>query len=497
MTIGGKLKLVNIIILFCPMMLAVIGTTIIYLTFFSNNTPNAMNYSKISNYFNETDNLTYAYDACNFMYDQYKNQLETTGDENIENIYQSNDIKGTVFVTVFKNEDCIYKAASDNSEELVDNYKNLSNQVSGTKEKSFSIIENNIIFKGIIHHNSDEYTIIAIGKKESVVSPKDNRFYITTFFTNLLFVIIAIIAIYLISKLLYKAIFDRVEYSLNILKNGVNKISEGNLDYRIEYDRNDEFKPVCDDFNKMAQKLSESVEKVQKQEQNRKEIMMSITHDIFSPLTSIKAYVEGIENGIASNEETKKKYLETIKAKTEQIEKMVSQLLLYSKLEFDELAENPQKINLRHFLYDFIRVYDSEYAVKNVQLSVEADSDIFIRADRDLLTRMLTNILDNSAKYSNKPTVHVLISLTKNADSCILSIEDDGPGVAQNSLEHIFEVFYRSDAARNQTANGSGIGLSIVSNIVTKNMHGKIKAENVPTGGLKIIIELPTAEKDD
>ncbi|MGN1419549.1 MAG: sensor histidine kinase [Acutalibacteraceae bacterium] len=494
MTIGGKLRLVNAIMLFTPMLLAVIGTAIIYLSLF-----NGRSYSQIMDYFEKTtDNLSYAYDACNFMYDGYKKQLETTGDEKIEDIYPQDKFDGSFYIKVFKNEECIFSQTQDYDFPESVNYEDLVRQVNGTKDKQFSIIDNNIVFKGTIAHNSDTFTIIAIGKREAIsLVEKNSEFYISAFLVNLSFILLVIIFVHFSSKLLYKAIFDRVEYSLNILIDGVNKISEGNLEYRIEYDRNDEFKPICDDFNKMAQKLSESVEKVQKQEQNRKEIMMSITHDIFSPLTSIKAYVEGIENGIASNEETKKKYLDTIKAKTEQIEKMVSQLLLYSKLEFDELAENPQKINLRHFLNDFIRVYDSEYAVKNVQLSVEADSDIFIRADRDLLTRMLTNILDNSAKYSNKPIVHVLISLTKEDGNCILSIEDDGPGVAQNSLEHIFEVFYRSDAARNQTANGSGIGLSIVSNIVTKNMHGKINAENVPTGGLKIIIEVPTAENDD
>lgn len=231
------------------------------------------------------------------------------------------------------------------------------------------------------------------------------------------------------------------------------------------------------------------------QEQIRKEIIMSISHDIFSPLTSIKAYIEGIESGVANNDETRKKYFSVIKAKTVQIENTVSELLVYSKLEYDELNLSVKKIDLLEFTENFIKSRGDKYALNNVQIAIADGSEsVVIDGDEANLTRLYTNIIDNSAKYSNKSVCHVEIEIKDMGEDCILVLRDDGPGVSAASIDHIFEVFYRSDSTRNQSIKGNGIGLSIVSNIVTKALNGTVKAVNADCGGLEIVITIPKAQ---
>lgn len=488
LTIGGKLRLVNSLMLFIPMFLAAICILFIYLFFVKGD------YSTLTEYFDKPENVSYAYQASNFLYDEYKNQLEKSGDENILDIYPYPHEEGIVYAEVYKNKKIIY--STEGSKKPL-NFEKIFSSFSTESEKNFLVIDGNIVFKGIIHNDGNTYEILVTGVTRNItLREKNSTFYISWLFTNLFFIIIVIIIIHILSKFFYKAIFDRVEYSLKILSDGVDKISNGNLDYRINYDRNDEFSPICQKFNLMTDKLRESIEETQKQEQMRKEIIMNISHDIFSPLTSIKAYVEGIESGIASTPQVQQRYLNTIKLKTQQIENVVSEILIYSKLEYEDFAPVNEKLNLKAYLEEFINENDSDYALKKIQLSLNKCDNAVISADKSLLSRMLTNLIDNSGKYSDKPVCHVEISLEAKENICVLAVSDDGPGIAQESIEHIFEVFYRSDTARNKTNMGSGIGLSIVNNIVTKSMSGKVYAKNKTCGGLQIIIEIPLIKEN-
>ncbi len=485
MTIGGKLRLVNGIMLLLPIFFLIVGIAIIYLTFVSKN------YGSIANYLNNTESVDYVYNVCNKLFDEYKTQIETTGEESAENIDPYNNKKeNIVFTQVIKNSKVIYETSQMQKPENLDKYlKRLGND----NEIQYAIIDDAIIYKGKFENNGSVYEFILSGKAKSLKAiDKNEHFYFSWVKTNVIFLIIVIVIVHFLSNAFYKSIFKRVEYSLKILSDGVDKISEGELNYHIDYDRDDEFRPICEKFNIMTDRLRESMEEIQRQEYMRKEIIMGISHDLFSPLTSIKAYVEGIESGIASTPEAKKKYLGTIKSKANQIEKVVSQLLVYSKLEYEDISPANEKMNLKDYLKEYIQSVDEDYALENVQLSLEKCDDAIIFADKSLLSRMLTNIIENSRKYSDKTVCHILISLEKKERECVLKISDDGPGVAKDSIEHIFEVFYRSDIARNKTSMGSGIGLSIVNNIAVKSLKGRIHAENKNSGGLEIIIEIPT-----
>ncbi|GHU77973.1 hypothetical protein AGMMS49992_27380 [Clostridia bacterium] len=139
----------------------------------------------------------------------------------------------------------------------------------------------------------------------------------------LLFMAGVVLIIYFTNRFLTKFVFRKIEQPLDMLSQGVRQIKNGNLDHRIEYEGQDEFQPVCEDFNEMAVRLKTSVDETLKNEQSRKELIAGISHDLRSPLTSIKAYVEGLIDGVAVTPEAQREYLHTIKTKTDDISKMV------------------------------------------------------------------------------------------------------------------------------------------------------------------------------
>lgn len=302
-----------------------------------------------------------------------------------------------------------------------------------------------------------------------------------------------LLSIIFTNRFLIKFVFQKIERPLDILADGVRQIRDGNLQYRIEYDNNDEFAPICAYFNEMAIRLKESVELSNRHEQSRKELLAGISHDLRSPLTSIRAYVEGLLDGVAKTPAAQRAYLETIKAKAEDIDRMVEKIFLFSKLELGEAGEHPETLNLTKELEGFVHAVKTEYREKGLDITAKNLDQVDITGDPESLRRVLTNITENSLKYKSKALGHLNISLHLHKSSAILTFEDDGPGVPEEALPQLFDVFYRSDPARKDPQNGSGLGLAIAAKAIAQ-MNGSISAVNVEGGGLAIVIELPIQE---
>jgi len=301
------------------------------------------------------------------------------------------------------------------------------------------------------------------------------------------------VVIFFTNLFLTKFLFKKIKQPLEQLSSGVNKISEGKLDYKIEYNENDEFKQVCEAFNNMASQLKNSMEEIQKNEQNRKELFAGISHDLRSPLTSIGAYVEGLLDGVAETPESQKEYLQTIKQKTDDINKMVTQLFLYSKMDMGNYPTNPELLNIESELRDYIAASFDEYRSKGLLIEiVNTPPDTNIYADPVQLRSVFTNILGNSAKHKSKEIVTATIDSTVSNGVVKIIFEDNGAGVPDEEVQKLFEVFYRSDPSRSEPRKGSGLGLAIASKTIER-MNGRIYAENVETGGLRTIIEIPEA----
>ncbi|OWA33307.1 hypothetical protein B9G55_21750 [Saccharibacillus sp. O16] len=304
-----------------------------------------------------------------------------------------------------------------------------------------------------------------------------------------------IAVVFFTSRFLTRFVFQKIRQPLQILSDGVTQIRDGNLDHRIEYTRKDEFRPVCEAFNEMAGRLKESVWAVQKQEMNRKELLAGISHDLRSPLTSIKAYAEGLLDGVATTHEAQRRYAGMIKHKAEDIDHMVSRLFLFSKMDLGDYPNYPEDLDLREEVGEFFQAVAEEYAEQGLVVQMgRLEEGVILHADPVQFRRVLSNIVENSLKYKERPKVTVSVHAVRQGDTLRLEVEDDGPGVTDEALPKLFDVFYRSDASRSSPHRGSGLGLAISEKAVTF-MGGKIYAEHGRSGGLRIVIELPTAVK--
>ncbi|MBC5787493.1 MULTISPECIES: sensor histidine kinase [Clostridiaceae] len=307
-------------------------------------------------------------------------------------------------------------------------------------------------------------------------------------------VVVLVFIIFITNRFLIKFVFKRISDPLQTLAEGVHQIRDGNLTHRIFYSGEDEFKPVCEDFNEMAERLRISVVQLQKEEESRKELLASISHDIRSPLTSIRAYVDGLLDGIADTKEKQKAYLGIIQKKTSEIDQMVKKLFLFSKMDIGEYPYSPEILDVSREMEDFITASEEEYQHRGLNFqNVSIPQESFICADPTYFRSILTNLLDNSAKYKEKETVSVSITGERFKHRMVVYVDDDGPGVPEDALPKLFDVFYRNDLSRNNPNQGSGLGLAIVAKAVER-MDGAVHAENLPQGGLRMVLEFPTVK---
>ena len=300
-----------------------------------------------------------------------------------------------------------------------------------------------------------------------------------------------LIVVVLANILIAKYISRRITNSINILATGVSEISNGNLTHRINYKGGDEFDAVCSDFNEMASRLSDMVEQRQADEKSRRELIAGISHDLRTPLTSVRAYIEGLRKGIATTPEMQEKYLDTIQRKTEDIEYIIKQLFMFSQIDIGEFPLNLETVDIGCELAEMVDSFADEY--KEMGLAVSLEENIkgeSVSVDTVQFRNIIQNILGNSAKYCNKNNARAEIFCRKIDDKVSITIKDNGDGVPDEMLTKMFDVFYRGDEARNNPGKGSGLGLAISSKIIER-LNGSIRAENLPGGGLAVIITLP------
>ena len=306
-------------------------------------------------------------------------------------------------------------------------------------------------------------------------------------------IFLVFLTILMTNRFLTRFVVRKIEAPLDLLSEGARRIGDGDLDHRIAYTGQDEFTPVCGAFNEMAARLKESVARTRRDEESRKELLAGISHDLRSPLTSIQAYVEGLLDGVAKTEEAKRRYLHTIHTKAKDIDRLVSQLFLYSKLDLEGVPMEMQSLRLDEFITGFVDEAALDSRAHGLALTAERLAPVTVSADPGQLRRVLSNILENSIKYKDKEMGHLRISLE---ESGRLVLADDGPGVPEDALPKLFDVFYRSDPARKNPAGGSGLGLAIAAKAV-QGMGGTIRARNGPSGGLAIEITLRKEEACD
>lgn len=300
------------------------------------------------------------------------------------------------------------------------------------------------------------------------------------------FTISAVIVNIVTSYLLSKGIVEPI----NLLKKAASEISSGNLNCEIIEDGDSEIEELCRDFEKMRVQLKDSVHVKLKYDDDRKMLVSSISHDLKTPITSIKGYVEGILDGVANTDEKRNRYLKTIYMKSEQMDGMIDDLLLYSKLDMNQVPFNFRKTDIVEFFKYCIDESALELNKDNIEISLTNDlkEPQYVMMDMERMRRVIVNIIDNSHKYINKKDGMINIKLRETELSIVIEIRDNGSGIDKSDIGNIFDRFYRADSARSGV-KGSGLGLAIAKQIV-EGHEGRIWAISHGSEGTSILISL-------
>ena len=308
-------------------------------------------------------------------------------------------------------------------------------------------------------------------------------------------IVSSLLIVFLTNRFLTQFVFRHIVRALDTLTSGVRRISDGDLGARIKYPEEDEFTQVCHDFNDMAGRLLDSVNERERDEANRRELIAGISHDLRTPLTSIKAYVEGIQEGVAASPEARKRYIDTIGNKASEMERIIDKLFLFSKLEIGVFPYHMERVGLAGELSEIVDELGEEYGGKGLVVSFEAGAEeLFASVDTTQFRNVVVNILENSVKYKIRVHASMKIELARKGEWASIAFTDDGPGVPEEVLPKLFELFFRGDPSRSNANGGSGLGLAIAAKIV-EHFGGTIAAENMPEGGLAVIISLPLCEE--
>lgn len=215
-------------------------------------------------------------------------------------------------------------------------------------------------------------------------------------------------------------------------------------------------------------------------EQQKQELIAGMSHNLKSPLTAIRAYTEGLLEGVAQDEAARQRYLQTIYAKEADMETLVNRLFAFARMDVSQYPVHAEPLALAAELE----------AITEEQEGVAVTVDVpemTVLADRELLRRIAVYLLDNSRKYGGREDVSVRITAEKTGDMAAIAFTDNGAGVQPEQLPRLFDVFYRGDAARTAPGKGSGIGLAVVKKACDE-MHGTVRAENAENGGLRVTV---------
>ncbi len=453
-------------------------------------------------------------------------------DENILEEWNQKLEKKHSYLIVRKGNEMIYPEKDQNSKKIFENLPDYGEYVGesdtgvyiGNKVNAF-VKQTDVIF-------SDQTKgSIFIMTSATEMIPQVKRLIVE--------LIIAIIVILVCtSAALTVWIYRGIHTPLNRLRTATQNIKEGNLDFTLEVEGEDEISELCRDFEDMRKRLKETAEENIVYDKESKELISNISHDLKTPITAVKGYVEGIMDGVANTPEKMERYIKTIYNKANEMDRLINELTFYSKIDTDRIPYTFNKINvasyfndckeevaldladknidLAYFNYvdeDVMVIADAEQlkrvinvasyfndckeevaldlADKNIDLAYfnYVDEDVMVIADAEQLKRVINNIIGNSVKYMDKEKGYINIRIKDVGDFIQVEIEDNGRGIAVKDLPLIFDRFYRADASRNSALGGSGIGLSIVRKII-EDHGGKIWANSKPGTGTSMFFVL-------
>lgn len=283
---------------------------------------------------------------------------------------------------------------------------------------------------------------------------------------------------------------------LKDLEDALRHMAEGDFDHEITVRGRVRTGRIVSHLEDTRKSIKDILLDKRRSEEEAREVISNISHDLRTPITSIKGYVEGIMDGVADTPEKMDRYIKTIYNKANDMDLLINELTLYSRLDTNSIPYNYHMLNVRDYFDDAALDTGLELEAKGINLDYKNNvaQDVVIIADPEQLRRVINNIISNSIKYMDREDGTISITILDIGDSIKAEISDNGKGIEKKDMPYIFDRFYRSDLSRNSKKMGSGIGLSIVKKII-EDHGGYIWATSVEGEGATINFTLHKYEK--
>jgi len=352
-----------------------------------------------------------------------------------------------------------------------------------TKKQKEKIVKTKTLLN-VFHNNKVILKVIFYQYKSNKSIEDKARFYnMLTYGFGITFIIILIVIFtWYMSVTILKPLEE-----LNI---ATKNISNGNLDYQIQYQNNDEIGKFCIAFDTMRKKLKESLENQVKYEKSRKELIASISHELRTPITSIRGYVEGLEEGIASDKDMFQRYISVIKDKTEKLDHLIDDLFQYSQMESGQLDMNRQSVNSFELFEEIFGNLEIEFKDSNIDFLIEKPFPMVeMNIDYYRISQVIDNLIHNAKRHVNH-NGRIIVGASLKGKNIEVFVEDNGEGIPEEDLGYIFEKFYRGEKSRSREYGGAGLGLSICKYIVEAH-GGKIWVKSKKGQGSTFYFSLP------
>ena len=285
-----------------------------------------------------------------------------------------------------------------------------------------------------------------------------------------------------------------VSGSILELLDAVRNINAGNLEAKVPVATGDEVGELASAFNDMAQRLEESFNKERELDQNRRELMQAVSHDLRTPLASIQAMVESINDGVVSDEETVKRYMRSTQTEVENLSQLINDLFELAQLDAGLLDLRIEPSSIQDLISDTLESMSAQARAQKLTLSGKVDEELSpVDMDSQRVQRVLYNLVQNALRHT-PPDGTISIQAREIGEEVQVEVKDTGEGIPEGELPHIFQRSYRVDPSRARGSGGAGLGLSIVLGIVEAH-GGRIWVESGLDEGSCFTFTLPKTPK--
>lgn len=287
-----------------------------------------------------------------------------------------------------------------------------------------------------------------------------------------------------------------LEKPIKNLQNDMDRIRNGDLTFEVMSSDYEELDELCEGFDSMRRSLLLSREKEKKLKHERDMLITNISHDLKTPVTSIKGYIDGINDGIADTPEKLSRYLSTIKQKAQTIDSLVSNLSTFAQLEAEGLSFNKITGDLRDLVSDVSDSYSIDFENNGIDFELKmSNTPLYVNIDGEKMRRVLTNLIDNSIKYRQSDSKKIILTCFADERNAYITVEDDGIGIEQNEIKRVFDSFYRTDHSRSSHIKGNGLGLGIARQITEQHSGQLWLRSDGRNKGTTATISLPLTDK--